>query len=64
LGIADQTSPSAPQFHDLYLAAPDAGWAAIYVLVQGRRVVNLERLPDRALPAAALDHPAPPILAG
>jgi hypothetical protein len=50
--------------HDLYLAAPETGRVAIYVLAGSHRVVNLERLPDRALPAADLDHPAPPILAG
>lgn len=34
-----------------YQAAPDAGFVCIYFLPISRHVVNLERLPDRTLPA-------------
>lgn len=38
-----------------YAAAPDAGIVRLYYLPRTRVVVNLERLPDRPLPAGALD---------
>ena len=44
-------------FRDAYDAAPEAGHVALYVLRHSGRVVNLERLPDPALPAGALDQP-------
>jgi len=39
---------------DVYEAAPDAGFVRVYFLRHSRRIVNLERLPDRPL---ALDAP-------
>ena len=33
-----------------YGAAPDAGWVRLYYLPRSHKVVNLERLPDRAVP--------------
>ncbi len=45
-------------FRDAYDASPEAGYVALYVLRHSGRVVNLERLPDPALPAGALDQPA------
>jgi hypothetical protein len=40
-----------------YAAAPDAGIVRLYYLPTSRHVVNLERLPDRPLPAGALESP-------
>ncbi len=45
-------------FRDAFNAAPEAGYVALYVLRHSGRVVNLERLPDPALQAGALDRPA------
>jgi hypothetical protein len=36
-----------------YQAAPDAGYVRVYFLPRSHKVVNLERLPDRSLPADA-----------
>lgn len=41
----------------LYEAAPDAGIIRLYILPRTHKVVNFERLPDRPLPAGALDSP-------
>jgi hypothetical protein len=41
-----------------YLAAPDAGYVRLYVLPRSHVIVNLERMPDRPLPAGALNSPA------
>ncbi len=38
-------------------AAPDAGIVRVYFLPRSRRLINLERLADRPLPAGALDGP-------
>lgn len=40
-----------------YDAAPEAGIVKIYFLPNGRSLVNLERLPDRPLPADAMSDP-------
>ncbi len=40
-----------------YEAAPDAGWVRLCYLPRSHRVVNLERLPDKPLPAGAMDAP-------
>ncbi len=45
-----------------YAAAPDAGIVRAYYLPRSRRVVNLERLPDPALPTGP--DAAPQIIAG
>ncbi len=44
-------------YRDEYHAAPDAGWVRVYYLPRSHRIVNLERLPDKPLPAGALDNP-------
>ncbi len=41
-----------------YEAAPDAGWVRLYYLPRSHKVVNLERLPDRAVPNVLTDGPA------
>ena len=41
----------------VYAAAPDAGIVRLYILPRTHKVVNFERLPDRPLPAGALDSP-------
>jgi hypothetical protein len=41
-----------PQF---YQGAPDAGYVKVYYLPRSKTLVNLEQLPDRPLPAGALD---------
>jgi hypothetical protein len=43
---------------EAYDAAPDAGIVRVYYLPRSRKVVNLERLADRPLPAGALDDPS------
>jgi hypothetical protein len=43
-----------------YEAAPDAGWVRLYFLPRSHKVVNLERLPDKAMPAGALQSPGAP----
>jgi hypothetical protein len=40
---------------DMYDAAPDAGFVRVYFLPASRRVVNLERLPDRPFTASTQD---------
>jgi hypothetical protein len=40
-----------------YEAAPQAGIVRAYYLPRSRRLINLERLANRPLPAGALDHP-------
>ena len=40
-----------------YNAVPDAGIVRLYYLPRSRKVVNFERLPDRALPPGALEAP-------
>jgi hypothetical protein len=40
-----------------YDVAPQAGIVRAYYLPRSRRLINLERLPDRPLPASALDQP-------
>ena len=40
-----------------YDACPEAGWVKLYVLPRSHKVVNLERLPDRPIPAGSLDSP-------
>jgi hypothetical protein len=40
-----------------YEAAPMAGMVRVYYLPRSLRVVNLERMPDKPLPAGALDRP-------
>ena len=46
-----------PVLRGTYAAAPDAGIVRLYYLPTSRHVVNLERLPDRPLPAGALESP-------
>jgi hypothetical protein len=46
-----------PVLRGTYAAAPDAGIVRLYYLPTSRHVVNLERLPDRSLPAGALESP-------
>jgi hypothetical protein len=41
----------------VYAAAPDAGIVRLYILPRTHKVVNFERLPDRPLPAGALESP-------
>jgi hypothetical protein len=41
-----------------YAAAPDAGWVRLYYLPRSHKVVNLERLPDHAVPNVLADPPA------
>ena len=41
-----------------YDAAPDAGWVRLYYLPRSHKVVNLERLPDHAVPNVLADPPA------
>jgi hypothetical protein len=36
-----------------YLAAPDVGYVRLYVLPRSHAILNLERMPDRPLPAGA-----------
>ena len=45
-------------FKDQYDAAPDAGYVRVYYVPHSMRVVNLERLPDRAGDAKAIKSPA------
>jgi hypothetical protein len=45
-------------FKDQYDAAPDAGYVRVYYVPHSMRVVNLERLPDRAGDAEAIRSPA------
>jgi len=40
-----------------FRAAPDAGYVSLYVLPRSSAIVNLERLPDRALPAGVAASP-------
>jgi hypothetical protein len=40
-----------------YRAAPDAGYVSLYVLPRSHVILNLERMPDRPLPAGAIDSP-------
>jgi hypothetical protein len=42
----------------IYDAAPEAGIVRVYFLPRSRRVVNLERLPDRPLPEGAFENPS------
>jgi hypothetical protein len=42
----------------MYQAAPDAGWLRLYVTPRSHKVVNFERLPDRAVPDPATLTPA------
>lgn len=44
-------------FLDQYDAAPDAGYVRVYYVPNSMRVVNLERLPDKAVPAGAMKSP-------
>ena len=44
-------------FKDQYDAAPDAGYVRVYYVPNSMRVVNLERLPDRAGDAEAIKSP-------
>ena len=41
-----------------YLAAPDAGIVGLYILPHSHVILNLERLPDRPLPAGATTSPS------
>lgn len=43
---------------EAYDAAPEGGIVRVYFLPRSRKVVNLERLADRPLPAGALDDPS------
>jgi hypothetical protein len=47
-----------------YQAAPDAGIVSLYVLPRSRAIVNLERLPDRPLPAGAMTSPTEAVRVG
>ncbi len=44
-----------------YRAAPEAGIVRVFFLPRSHKVVNLERLADRPLPAGALDSPMPAV---
>jgi len=44
-------------FRDQYDAAPEAGWVKVYYVPHSMRVVNLERLPDKAVPPDAVKSP-------
>ena len=46
-----------------YNASPDAGIVSLYVLPRSHAIVNMERMPDRPLPAGALASPAEAIRA-
>jgi hypothetical protein len=46
-----------------YRAAPDAGIVALYILPRSHVILNLERLPDRPLPAGATTSPSASIAA-
>jgi membrane protein implicated in regulation of membrane protease activity len=41
-----------------FRAAPDAGYVALFILPRSNVILNLERLPDRPLPAGAISSPA------
>jgi hypothetical protein len=53
----DVNYKSLRAFHDQYDAAPDAGYVRVYYVPHSMRVVNLERLPDRAGDAEAIKSP-------
>jgi hypothetical protein len=40
-----------------YEAAPEAGWVRLYVLPRSHKVVNMERLPDKAVPEGLMESP-------
>jgi hypothetical protein len=44
-------------FKDQYDAAPDAGYVRVYYVPHSMRVVNLERLPDHAVPEGEIKSP-------
>jgi hypothetical protein len=44
-------------FRDQYDAAPEAGYVRVYYVPNSMRVVNLEHLPDRAVPAGVMKSP-------
>jgi hypothetical protein len=46
-----------------YLAAPDVGYVRLYVLPRSHAILNLERMPDRPLPAGATTSPTETIAA-
>jgi hypothetical protein len=46
------------EVHSLtYESAPDAGWVRLYFLPRSHKVVNLERLPDHAVPESVMSSP-------
>ena len=47
-----------------YQAAPDVGIVALYVLPRSHAIVNLERMPDRPLPAGATTSPTEAVRVG
>lgn len=40
-----------------FRAAPDAGYVSLYVLPRSHAILNLERMPDRPVPAGVTDSP-------
>jgi hypothetical protein len=46
-----------------YSAAPDAGYVRLYVLPRSHAILNLERMPDRPLPAGSTASPTATIAA-
>lgn len=44
-------------FRDQYEAAPDAGYVRVFYMPHSKRVVNLERLPDHAVPGGMVHSP-------
>jgi hypothetical protein len=54
IGVAGHKIRTA---RDAYDAAPDAGIVRVYFLPASHRFVNMERLPDRPLPAGAMSDP-------
>ncbi len=68
--VVQSTSGSTPSSHYLevenhrfeigrttYDALPDGGVVRVFYLPQSKHVINMERLPDRALPAGAVESP-------
>ena len=53
----DVEHKSMHAFRDQYDAAPDAGYVRVYYVPHSMRVVNLERLADKPVPAEAMKSP-------
>ncbi len=53
--VAGKQFKVGPHF---YAGAPEAGYVRVYYLPKSSTLVNLERLPDKALPAGLADDPS------